>query len=128
MPSQQIVQSDDFNQNISLKNYESSDKIINHIKQTINEKFKQYPNQFDTCDIDNLQSNDQLIKQFIRLNAHKKTNITTESTSQLINYLHWRKAEGINNLKQSDFPKEFYEWGVTCFRLDKENKKLSFYM
>ncbi|XP_061164745.1 motile sperm domain-containing protein 2-like [Saccostrea echinata] len=75
---------------------------------------------YDQRDVDNINSNDLYVSQFIR-----KTETIQDAADRLHEALKWRKEIGARDISESSFPREFWEIGAMYFHgTDKEGRKI----
>ncbi|XP_011422421.3 motile sperm domain-containing protein 2 [Magallana gigas] len=75
---------------------------------------------YDQRDVDNINSNDLYVSQFIR-----KTETIQDAADRLHEALKWRKEIGVRDLTEASFPQEFWDIGAMYFhKTDKEGRKI----
>lgn len=106
---------------------QSWEREVRKVTKAVIEKAKRSPRLYDTRDVQKLQSDPALARRFLRLNADQR-DVNTEALKELVAYLHWRKAESINDIQQSDIPGEFHEWGLFNAHHDTQSGTTNFYI
>ena len=94
----------------SVHNYERKQELIEHIRQAFLRLINENPDereQFDQDDIDKVKQFNWIIERHL-ISTNWKNELAFEN---LIENLRWRKEFGVNQLKESDFPAEFYKSG-----------------
>lgn len=88
---------------------------------------------FDPLDIEFIETTDDLITRFLleyfedhpnALNNCQDELISTEVANCVMDTLKWRKENNVNNLKDSDFPCEFYETKLFLFGRDSDGAEV----
>ncbi|XP_048776179.1 motile sperm domain-containing protein 2-like [Ostrea edulis] len=75
---------------------------------------------YDQRDVDNINSNDLYVSQFIR-----KTETIQDAADRLHEALKWRKEMGVRDLTETTFPLEFWNIGAMYFHsADKDGRKI----
>ncbi|XP_078324261.1 motile sperm domain-containing protein 2-like isoform X2 [Crassostrea virginica] len=75
---------------------------------------------YDQRDVDNINSNDLYVSQFIR-----KTESIQDAADRLHEALKWRKEIGVRDLSELSFPKEFWDIGAMFFHAtDRDGRKI----
>lgn len=107
--------------NTDNNNERESDLQMYQIKQAVLEKFDEAKELYDERDLHSLatKSGSDLVLRYLKINSLRKEPIK-EAINDLNEFLKWRKARKINDLKQADFPRELYEWGLLEFIPDEE--------
>ena len=90
--------------------YERKQELIENLRQAflrlISEN-QEEQEQFDALDIERVKQFNWIIERHL-MNANWKNDLAFEN---LIENLRWRKQFGVNQLKEEDFPSEFYKSG-----------------
>lgn len=99
---------------------------IQEVRDLLQEKIDAKPELYDARDVIKLRE-DALIKCYLKLKMTTK-DISREAALALDEYLMWRKSRKVNDIKISDVPREFYEWGLINMSEDDSGIKLIFNM
>lgn len=85
-----------------------------------------------TMDIDSIKNSRDLLRRFALSTSNSSSNEADNLQSvnidkacdQLLKTLKWRKEFGIHEIKDSDFPREFYKLNLFSYSLDTSEKTL----
>lgn len=98
---------------------------VGKFKQAFLKKLDEKPELYDVRDLQRLATvyNTSLVLRFMRLISARNGHLE-QAVNALSDFLKWRKARKVNDLRQADFPHELYEWGM--FEYIPDEKKASF--
>ncbi|XP_015795828.1 motile sperm domain-containing protein 2 [Tetranychus urticae] len=82
----------------------SNDDKISKLRKIFLEEASEESHLYDPQDIDQLKTDDWSVERYL---LHCKGNIES-ALPMLRESMRWRKSFGVNNLKETDFPKEYY--------------------
>lgn len=81
---------------------------------------------YDSIDVEKLDSSDEMIERFILdyqvnngQNVQEESLIVSSVKTSILDTLGWRKEIGVNKMKDSDFPNEFYQ--IDLFKKGKQS-------
>ena len=85
---------------------------INEIRELFLNHLNKSPDHFHPDDVERIKSYDWIISGFLEYQKilHYKTDVNA-TTKKLIEAMKWRREQGVNQLKESDFPMEYYQCG-----------------
>ena len=85
---------------------------------------------FDARDVQKAHHNDWFIQRFVldrMMNTYSdQEDLIEDAAAAVVECMRWRKEEGINDLKASDFPREFFSSNTTMFGSDHQGNPLMF--
>ena len=78
--------------------------FLNHLNK--------WPDHFDPVDVERIKSCDWIIERFLEYQkiVNHKTDVNA-TAKKLIEAMKWRKEQGVNQLKESNFPMEYFQCG-----------------
>jgi hypothetical protein len=86
--------------------------------------------EFDPRDVNKVHNNKWFIQRFVldRLqNTYAdRDDLIEDSARAVVECMRWRKSEGINDLKSSDFPREFFSSNTSMISTDHQGNPLIF--
>ena len=86
--------------------------------------------QFDPRDVEKAKHNNWFIQRFVIDRSESvyvdQEDMIEDSTKAILECMKWRKEEGMNDLKSSDFPKKLYESGSTTLGKDQNGNPIVF--
>lgn len=85
---------------------------------------------YDARDVNKVHNNKWFIQRFV-LDRLQNTyadqeDLIEEAANAVVECMRWRKAEGINDLKASDFPREFFSSNTSMISTDHQGNPLMF--
>ena len=85
---------------------------INEIRESFLNHLNKSPHDFHPDDVERIKSCDWIIERFLEYQkiVNHKTDVN-ETTKKLIEAMKWRKEQGVNQLKESHFPMEYFQCG-----------------
>lgn len=83
-----------------------SDEILNKVKEQLEQSFEKNKELIDQDDFKSLMNDSNLLKRYIK----RKRNQVEASVHFIFEALQWRKRQ-VCNYSETDFPREFYEFG-----------------
>ncbi|CAG2118231.1 unnamed protein product [Medioppia subpectinata] len=101
-------------------NMDASDPILlGKVRDKFCNDYKSNASLYDECDLHRLMANDWYVKRFLMAQQ-----LDVDNTVVMIREaLRWRKAFGVNDRKDCDFPLEFYKTGaVFAYCPDREGR------
>lgn len=92
--------------------------LIARVRETFfNDAYEQDKDQYDATDIDQLKTNDWMIKRFLIATSNHEH----EAYERLVCALKWRKEMNLRSLNDSDFMQELYNTGsLFLYEKDKD--------
>lgn len=84
-----------------------SDETLDKVKEQLEQLFEKNKELVDSDDYRTLIDDTKLLRRYIK----RKRNQVELSVPFIFEALQWRKRHQINNCKETDFPREFYEFG-----------------
>lgn len=83
------------------------DETLDKVKEQLDQLVENNKELIDEDDYRSLINDTKLLRRYIK----RKRNHVEPSVQFIFETLQWRKRNQINNFKETDFPKEFYECG-----------------
>ena len=86
---------------------DSIDEIIAKVKEQLEQLIEKNKELVDQDDFRSLINDTSLLKRYLR----RRRNQIEPSVNFIFDALQWRKRHQISHYKDTDFPKEFFEYG-----------------
>lgn len=90
------------------------DLLISLVRQRVLDLIDLEPSRYDFRDVDTVRGDDYFIARFVadRLTDSDEDDVIEPAAHAITAALAWRRDFGINDLKLTDFPLDFYESGI----------------
>ena len=101
-----------------IREINCSPQELDEVRKRFLQEYEENPDLYDPIDVERVKTDEWTIKRFL---GFKKSNID-ESVQALISNMKWRKEFGVSQIKETDFPYEFF-WIGEChtYARDKNN-------
>ncbi|XP_074600680.1 motile sperm domain-containing protein 2-like [Brevipalpus obovatus] len=80
---------------------------VEKVREMFLQEAQENPNFYDPIDIDRVRTDDYTVRRFVQ----NQRGDVEKGFNMLMSAMKWRKSFGVNDIKPSDFPKEYFETG-----------------
>lgn len=109
---------------VHVNDEDDNSDAIQQVRDLFNQEVRLNGDLYDAIDIDRVNQDDWTVERFLR----QQKNDIEKGYQMLIDAMRWRKSFGVNHIKTTDFPKEYFETGEAHLHVKDQNGVFTVYL